>query len=120
MNEDLERILASDVELAPSSGFVNAVMATIVAETSVPNFEFPWRRAAPGVGALLAALVAMLWNGVGMLNDPIAAAALGDKLVQLLSTAAGFGASWIALGVAVVLASLWLPGALLTRRAGPW
>jgi hypothetical protein len=62
----------------------------------------------------------MFWNGVGMLNDPVATAALEEKLGQLMAMAAGLGASWVALGVAVTVASLWLPRAIVTRRVGTW
>jgi hypothetical protein len=120
MNEQLERILANDIELVPSAGFTDSVMAVIEVETSAVRLEFPWRRALPGGIALLAALVAMFWNGIGMLNDPAATAALEEKLGQLMSMAAGFGASWVALGVAVTVASLWLPRSVVSRRAGIW
>ncbi|HEY0510446.1 MAG TPA: hypothetical protein VGH73_00990 [Thermoanaerobaculia bacterium] len=42
--EDLDRILASEQPLAPSSGFVASVMERALERASAPPLPFPWRR----------------------------------------------------------------------------
>lgn len=59
--EELDQLLAAHFirgeELAPSSGFALSVMESIRAETCAPPpIAFPWKRALPGVIALLCAM----------------------------------------------------------------
>ena len=51
---NIDRILATEEELVPSSGFLASVMQAIHEEaTAPPPIPFPWKRAVPGI--LLAA-----------------------------------------------------------------
>jgi hypothetical protein len=69
--DDLDRILVSEEELHPSSGFTAAVMARVrEAAAEPPPLPFPWPRFVFG-GLVLAVL-----TGLGawlLLNDPTAA-----------------------------------------------
>ena len=56
-NERIDAILGTEDELVPSSGFLAAVMERVQAETAAPPpIPFPWKRALPGLAALLLAL----------------------------------------------------------------
>ncbi len=49
-HDQLDRILSSNDDLVPSSGFVNSVMEAVREDASTPApIPFPWRRALPGV-----------------------------------------------------------------------
>jgi hypothetical protein len=111
----LDRILASDDEIAPSSGFLAAVMERVQQEARMPApIPFPWKRALPGL--VLAAGV-FGWGGVELvrvsvpamkqisLSAPHVPAAMALPLEQ---------AGWVALALGLSLAS-WL---LARRLAG--
>src|ERR1700722_8535167 len=60
--ENLDRILGAEEELAPSSGFVSAVMERVRDEAAAPKpIPFPWKRVVPGAVAAAGGLV---WIGV--------------------------------------------------------
>ena len=62
--ENLDRIVAEEDELIPSSGFVAAVMERVETEAvAPPPIPFPWKRALPGM--VLAAAV-LVWAAVEM------------------------------------------------------
>lgn len=49
-SDPLDRILADDEELMPSSGFLASVMERVQEEAQAPApIPFPWRRAIPGI-----------------------------------------------------------------------
>ena len=51
--ENLDRILSAEEELAPSSGFVSAVMERVREEAAAPApIPFPWKRVPGAVLAL--------------------------------------------------------------------
>jgi len=54
----LDRILAHEDALVPSSGFAASVMETIQDQAAAPApIPFPWKLALPGIAALIVALV---------------------------------------------------------------
>jgi hypothetical protein len=56
--EQLDRILAHEDALVPSSGFAASVMDAIQEQAAVPApIPFPWKLALPGIAALVAAIV---------------------------------------------------------------
>lgn len=60
--ENLDRILQAEAELAPSSGFVSAVMERVREEAAAPKpIPFPWKRVVPGA---VAAVGGVVWIGV--------------------------------------------------------
>jgi hypothetical protein len=107
--DDLDRMLSSDEEIVPSSGFACSVMETIrQSHAAPPPIPFPWRRVVPGVvlmGALL--VVFMLWfphspAAGGWSPTGSALAGLPAWLPDLEHTLVHVGIGWIAL--ALVLA----------------
>ncbi len=116
--ENLDRILAEEDEMVPTSGFVAAVMDRVEAEATEPKpIPFPWKRAAPGIalaagvlgwGAVeLARYAAEAASGL-LLPDGREAAVLTFRLTPYLEQA-----GWVALSLALSLGS-----GMLARRLG--
>jgi hypothetical protein len=60
--KNLDRILGAEEELAPSSGFVSAVMERVREEATAPKpIPFPWKRVVPGA---VLAIGGVAWIGV--------------------------------------------------------
>jgi hypothetical protein len=117
-DHNLDRILAADDELIPSSGFLTAVMERVEQEAAAPApIPFPWKRAVPGI--VLAAGV-LGWGGIELgrhgieqikgvtLAPPHIAVAFQLPLEQV---------GWVAIALGASLAS-WLFSRRLAGRAG--
>jgi hypothetical protein len=60
MDDNLNRILASDQDVVPSSAFVGKLMAAVRREASTPEpISFPWWRVVPGFAICAVALTAL-------------------------------------------------------------
>lgn len=114
----VDEILANEEELAPTSGFLAAVMERVHEEARMPApIPFPWKRALPGF--VLAVLV-FGWAGVELVRlavpafkqtswvAPHFAPNLSHPMQQV---------GWVALALATSLAS-WLLARRLTSRSG--
>jgi hypothetical protein len=107
-DELLDRILATDEELVPSSGFAASVMERIREEAAAPRpIPFPWKQAVPGI--VLAAGV-FGWGAVELTRQAISAAHNAPPIsfhlpVSMLRPVEGIG--WVALALGASLAS-WL------------
>jgi len=110
--DHLDRVLAAEEELAPSSGFVGSVMERVREEATAPTpIPFPWKRALPG---MIAAAAGFGWCAVKLVQAGIAEAGtpvlthlqIGGAVVQPLEDA-----GWVAAALGVSLLS-WL----LARR----
>jgi hypothetical protein len=108
----IDRILAAEEELIPSSGFLAATMERVREEAAMPKpIRFPWLRALPGIVLAVAVL--------GWCGFELASAGLGSareiSFAQPHWPAVNFQAlepaGWVAAALAVSLIS-WL----LTRR----
>ena len=67
--DDLDRLLADEEHLQPSSGFAASVMSEVHRESSAPPaLPFPWSRALPGFLALAVALVVAVWSSTVVLT----------------------------------------------------
>jgi hypothetical protein len=113
----IDEILASETELAPSSGFLSSVMERVKEEASAPPpIPFPWKRALPGF--VLAAGV-FGWGGVELVRA-VSAAMKGNLLttphLSLNLAQPTKQAGWVALALAASLAS-WLLARRLTGRS---
>ena len=90
--DDLDRILASEEPLVPSSGFVASVMEHLGEDGTEPlPLPFPWRRFLLGFAVSLAlsgllgsALAGLPWREA--LANPYLLPALGKALVALAGT----------------------------------
>ena len=108
---DIDRALAGDDSIAPSSGFADAVrLAVAAAETEAPPLRFPWLRLALGMAAcvVVAASLAVLAPRVAPpLIEAVPMRTMGPVLQTL-----GYAALALLLSFALVR----LPR-LLTRRS---
>ena len=113
--ENLDRVLSAEEELAPSSGFVSAVMERVREEAVAPKpIPFPWKRLVPGA---LAAVGGLVWIGVEAARHGLSRMPDLGSPVELLPhvpqqmTGTLEDAGWVAAALGVSLLS-WL----LARR----
>ena len=117
-HNEIDRILANEDALVPSSGFLASVMERVREEAAAPApIPFPWKRALPGaiviVGAFGAGSFEMVRRGLPaagevVLTVPHVSAAMERPLEQ---------AGWVALALGVSVFS-WLLSKRLAGRAG--
>lgn len=114
----IDRILASEEELVPSSGFLASVMDRVEQEAAAPPpIPFPWKRAIPGI--LLAGGV-FGWGAVALVRAGLPAVPVVPLTLPQLSTALRLPleqAGWAALALAASLFS-WLLSRRLAGRSG--
>ena len=120
---DLDRALQTESDsILPSSGFADSVMAAITHEATVPApIPFPWKRALPGLAAVVAAVVLLIAATASVLHSPAsfvrAMPALSDGQSLLHSlTHHGNDAIWIAAAFAIPFACLFLCRKLILPR----
>jgi hypothetical protein len=107
-DEDIDRALAADEAVVPTSGLATTVMARIRQQAAAPPpIPFPWLHALPGIVALVLVAVAAL-------HRPVFAADSGltfllSSLHQPLVLAADVAMGSIGLGLVVMRAAR-LPG----------
>ena len=103
--EELDRILAEEDELVPSSGFLASVMERVETEAMAPApIPFPWKRALPGFVVAVAVLV---WAAVEMGRAVISAGGLALPKVNVGAVTiapAWQQAGWVALALALAWA----------------
>ena len=105
-NEEIDRALASESELVPSSGFAGAVMEAVRFEDAAPPpIPFPWKCAIPGLAAWAVAI------GVSVLTlarfprlGVLPTFSLGQFIDGLSGAPAVVWAGWTALALVVALA----------------
>jgi hypothetical protein len=114
----IDRILASEETLLPSSGFLASVMESVRVEAAAPApIPFPWKRAIPGILAVVGVLG---WGAFKLVQDgPPSLASINVAPPQL--TAAAIQpveqAGWVALALGASLLS-WLLSRRLAGRSG--
>lgn len=114
----LDRILAVEEELLPSSGFLASVMERVQEEAAAPPpIPFPWKRAIPGIlvatGVLGWSAVELVRFGVSALREiPLAPPDLPAVVASPLQ-----GAGWVALALGASLLS-WMLSRRLAGRYG--
>ncbi|HVO09122.1 MAG TPA: hypothetical protein VMX54_00090 [Vicinamibacteria bacterium] len=109
--DELERILSSPDDLAPSAGFTEAVLSA-TRRDETPPLRFPWARFAVGVAAclVLAVAVSALLAQAGA--SVIRAAGLGPLATAMPDL------GYAALTVVASLALARLPRLFALRRSG--
>ncbi len=119
--ENLDGILGAEEELAPSSGFVSAVMERVRGEAVAPKpIPFPWKRVMPGAVAAAGGLV---WIGVEVARQGLTRMPdLGSPIElwahvpqQMTGTLEDTG--WVAAALGVSLLS-WLLARRMVGRGG--
>jgi len=116
--DSIDRILATEEPLLPSSGFLASVMQGVREEAAAPPpIPFPWRRVLPGV-ALIAGV--SVWAAIEFARNGLPSAGTVSLALPHL-TAAGVQsleqASWVAGALGVSLLS-WLLSRRLAGRSG--
>ena len=110
----IDRILAAEEELIPSSGFLGTVMESVCEEARMPApIAFPWKRAIPGI--LLAAGV-FGWGGFELTRQAIPAVrelALTQPHLSLAIERPLEQAGWVTLALAS-----WMLSRRLAGRSG--
>jgi hypothetical protein len=105
-DEVLDRILATEEDLVPSSGFAASVMDRIREEaTAPPPIPFPWKRAVPGI--VLAAGV-FGWGAVELTRQAVSVMRSAHSVPLHLSTSMlrpVEGIGWVAIALGVSFAS---------------
>ena len=119
--DDIDRILSTEQEIAPSSGFASSVMAAVQSEAAAPPpIPFPWKRALPGLAAVGIALVSILIVGITSLSTETATqplpAGLQSTVVLAMEEWKTVGASWIVLALGVSFASVKLSTRFASRK----
>ena len=108
MHDDVDRILAGEESVAPSSGFTASVMEAVRREAAAPpQIPFPWKRAAPGLAACALMIFTAALGLRGTAPGP-------DTLAAVLKAAEDAGAGYIVVALLLAYASM----ALSTRLAG--
>jgi hypothetical protein len=114
----IDRILAAEQELIPSSGFLAATMERVREEAAAPKpIPFPWLRALPGI---LLGVTLLGWLGFEMLRTGLSSAretSFVQPHFSAVSVHALEPAGWVAAALAVSLIS-WLFTRRLTGRSG--
>jgi hypothetical protein len=112
---EIDRILASEEALVPSSGFLSSVMEQVREESTAPApIPFPWKRALPGMVVVAGILSAGAFELVR--HAPVAASELTLTVPQISLAAVRplEQAGWVALALGASLFS-WM---LSKRLAG--
>jgi hypothetical protein len=114
----IDRILAAEEELIPSSGFLAAAMERVRDEAAIPKpIPFPWLRALPGIvlaGAVLG------WCGFELVHVGWATAREISLTQMHLTNTAGRAlepAGWVAVALGASMLS-WLFARRLAGRSG--
>ena len=119
---EIDRILAAEEALIPSSGFVSTVMDRVREQAAAPPpIPFPWKRGLPGF--LLAAGV-FAWGGYELVTLSLAALRSSSLALTLALPPADAAlarpaeqAGWVALSLGLSLAA-WLFSRRLAGRGG--
>ena len=114
----VDEILATEEELAPSSGFLAAVMERVHEEAKMPApIPFPWKRALPG---LVLAVLVFGWVGIEFVRLGISAIKQTSWVAPHFAPAMVHPmqqAGWVALALGISLVS-WLLARRLAGRSG--
>jgi len=120
-NEDLDRILSTEQEIIPSSGFLAGVMDAVRRDAAVlPPIPFPWKRALPGLCATGIAMVSVLIAGSALLiqggTNQRLLAKLPTAFASILEVWNALDASWIALALVLSFVSVRLSMRSASRK----
>ena len=114
----MDRILAAEEELVPSSGFVAAAMERVREEAAVPApIPFPWKRAVPGLVLAAGVLGWGAWAAVRFAWPALHEFAKSSPQIPVAAVPALEEAGWVVLALAVSLGS-WMLSMRLMRRSG--
>lgn len=105
LDDRMNRVLAKDDEIVPSSGFTNAVMEAVRREAATPPpLAFPFWRALPGfvaVGIAVVLAFAGVARGARVPAVEGIVATISSAVMASLAIWARDGGNWILLGLVV-------------------
>jgi hypothetical protein len=124
LGDDLDRMLSSDGDIVPSSGFANSVMDAVRREAATPPaIRFPWKRVLPGVIVSVVAFVSAIILGFNQLVAAITVAplpaAFQTRLEAAMRSPLIAESGWITLAVLLTLVSVKLSIHFVSRKSGP-
>ena len=115
---NLDRILATDEELVPSSGFLSATMERVREEAATPApIPFPWKRALPGILLLAGALGSCAFEAIRYLLAATQQLVLSPPHLSAVAVLSLEDAGWVALALVASLCS-WVLSVRMVGRSG--
>lgn len=124
MNKDnIEEWLQATGSVTPSEHFVERVMTQVKAIAASQNaslelapLRFPWRRALPGLIAVLVALAAVVWHAFTQLTEPAEWLIVQQQFSTLAASSERFALHWILLTALISWGCALTASALVYRR----
>jgi hypothetical protein len=114
----IDRILAADDQLVPSSGFLATVMERVREEAAAPPpIPFPWKRTVPGLVFVTCALGWILFKLVQQGLPTVSSLPLTIPHLSVAAERLLEQAGWVALALGASLLS-WLLSRRLAGRSG--
>jgi len=114
----IDRILAAEEELIPSSGFLAATMERVREEAACPKpIPFPWLRALPGI---VLAVAVLGWCGFEMARSGLGSAreiSFAQPHLTALNAHALEPAAWVAVALVAPMLS-WILSRRIAGRSG--
>ena len=113
----IERILATEEEIVPSSGFAAAVMERVREEATAPEpIPFPWKLAIPGILLAAGVLGWGAWEAVRTGLPDVGQTLLSPPVLSPAAVRGLEDAGWVALALAISFCS-WALSMRLVRRS---
>lgn len=114
----VERILASEERLVPSSGFMAGVMERVREEAAAPApIPFPWKRIAPGLVLMAGVFGWGAWQAARFAGPAMHELAQSSPQIPAAQLPQLEQAAWVVLALAVSWAG-WALSMRLVRRMG--
>jgi hypothetical protein len=105
-DDEIERILSTEQKMEPSPMFAAKVMGAVRREAAIPSpIAFPWKWAAPGLAAGVAAVV------LGAMELPSWDSAAAQAATVWMDAAQRLGLGWVGIALVVTFAAM-----AVTRR----
>jgi hypothetical protein len=115
---EIDRILAAEEPLIPTSGFLASVMESVREEAAAPQpIPFPWTRFVPGI---LVATGVLSWGALKMIRQGLPemqSVSLAPPHLPAAAIQSAEQAGWVALALGISLLS-WLLSRRLAGRSG--
>ena len=116
-DDDIESMLADEDVVLPSSGFEVSVMEAVHQESvKPPHLAFPWRRALPGMVALLAAFGVATWSWIGALGNATPNTLLDKQIRELIAVGTRSEVQWAAIAIVATILSVFFSLRLMRGR----
>lgn len=118
-DDEIDRALAGEPEILPSSGFSRSVMDAVRADAEAPPpIPFPWKRLRPAIVACAIAFGLLAW-AAGRAPEGLAepSGAWSQAFERVLGFAVDAELHWLAMALVVTLAAWTIGARAASRRA---